>query len=149
MPTYPKSPETKDNDDEIDNVGQEHENIDISGRSVLGVQNVTEEAPQGLVDALSSVDGQPQRDQYPARDHLSTPMPTIPCQVTHSARQKLFSKRPAAFILSWTFTLPRVCRGLFLPAASFPSSSSSASVSVYVQGNSSEPTGDWVSTPTR
>lgn len=58
-PTYPKSPKPEDDDDDVNNVGQEHESIDISGRSVLGVQNVVEETPQGLVKALGPVDGQP------------------------------------------------------------------------------------------
>lgn len=60
--TYPKGPETKDDDDEVDDVSQEHERIDICGCSVLGVQDVMEETPQGLIDALSSVDGQSQRE---------------------------------------------------------------------------------------
>lgn len=55
--TYPKSPKTKDDDDDVDNVGQKHEGIDVGGRPVLGVQNVMEETPQGLVKALGPVDG--------------------------------------------------------------------------------------------
>lgn len=59
--TYPKSPKTKDDDDDVDNIGQEHEGVDVGGRPVLCVQNVMEETLQGLVEALGPVDGQPQR----------------------------------------------------------------------------------------
>lgn len=106
-PTYPKSPKTEDDDDDIDDVGQEHEGIDISGRSVLGVQYVIEETPQGLVKALGPVDGQP--SEGISQGLPSCPnTPTNPSQATHSDRQKLFSRRPTAFILSRTFNLSRV-----------------------------------------
>lgn len=103
-PTYPKSPKTKDDDDDVNNVGQKHEGVHISGRSVLSVQYVMEETPQRLVKALGPADGQPSKSiSQGLPSHPSAP--TIPSQATHSDRQKLCSRRPAAFILSRTFNL--------------------------------------------
>lgn len=106
-PTYPKSPKTEDDDDDVDDVSQEHEGIHISGRSVLGVQYVMEETPQGLVKALGPVDGQPSEGISQGLPSCSN-APAIPSQATHSDRQKPCSRRPAAFILSRTFNLSRV-----------------------------------------
>lgn len=64
-PAHPKGPEAKDDDDEVDDISQEHESIDISGCTVLGVQDVMEEASQGPVHALG-----PEREW--SRDQLGT-----------------------------------------------------------------------------
>lgn len=52
--THPKSPEPKDDDDEVHHVCEEHECIDICGGSVLGMEDVSEESIRGSVDTLHS-----------------------------------------------------------------------------------------------
>lgn len=47
--TYPKSPVAKNDDYEIDNINQEHQGIDITHRTVLRVDDVIEELPDGKV----------------------------------------------------------------------------------------------------
>lgn len=48
--TNPKSPESKDNNDEVHSVGQEHEHIDVCHSAVLRVDQVVEELADGDVD---------------------------------------------------------------------------------------------------
>lgn len=48
--TYPKSPEAKDNDDEVHSVGQEHQHIHVSHSTVVWVDEVIEELPNGYID---------------------------------------------------------------------------------------------------
>lgn len=52
MFAHPKSPEAKDNDDEVDDISEEHESVDISGSSILSIHNIFEEALCGLVHSL-------------------------------------------------------------------------------------------------
>lgn len=53
MLTHPKGPKAKDDDDEVNDIGEEHEGVDISGRSVLGVKNTPEETLDRLVDFVN------------------------------------------------------------------------------------------------
>lgn len=49
VPTHPKGPKAKDDDDEVNDVGEEHESVDVSGSSVLGVKDPPEETLGRLV----------------------------------------------------------------------------------------------------
>lgn len=49
-PTYPKGPEAEDDDDEVHSVGQEHQHIHISHSTVVWVDEVIEELPNGYID---------------------------------------------------------------------------------------------------
>lgn len=51
--SHPKSPKAKDDDDEINDVGQEHECIDIGGSPVLRVENIPEETLSWLINTLN------------------------------------------------------------------------------------------------
>jgi len=44
---YPKCPVTIYGDDEVDDVDEEHEGVDITHRTVLRVDDVIEELPDG------------------------------------------------------------------------------------------------------
>ena len=48
--TNPKSPESKDNNDEVHSVSQEHEHIDVCHSAVLGVDQVIEELTDRDID---------------------------------------------------------------------------------------------------
>lgn len=41
--SYPKGPETKDDDDEVDDVSQEHQSVNICGRPILSPDNISKE----------------------------------------------------------------------------------------------------------
>lgn len=51
---HPKSPESKDDDDEVDHVGEEHERVDVSGSPILGVEDTPEEVLGWLVNAVNA-----------------------------------------------------------------------------------------------
>lgn len=51
--SHPKSPKAKDDDDEINDVGQEHECIDVGGSPVLRVQNIPDETLSWPVNTLN------------------------------------------------------------------------------------------------
>lgn len=97
---HPKGPEAEDDDDEVDHISQKHERVDIGGCTVLGVQDVIEEAPQGPVHALGPVgEGRVQGAQgLPQLLPLALAQEQLP--VTHTARQKVCSRSPMAVILS-------------------------------------------------
>lgn len=44
IPTHSKSPEAKYDDDEVHDIGEEHQSVDISGSSVLSMQDVVDES---------------------------------------------------------------------------------------------------------
>lgn len=48
--TNPKSPESKDNNDEVHSVGQEHEHVDVCHSAVLRVDQVIKELTDGNVN---------------------------------------------------------------------------------------------------
>lgn len=50
--SHPKSPESKDDDDEVDDVGEEHERVDVGGSPILSVEDAPEEAPGWMVNAV-------------------------------------------------------------------------------------------------
>lgn len=52
--SHPKSPEPKDDDDEVDDVGEEHEGVDISGSLVLRVENTPKEPFGWMVNAIKT-----------------------------------------------------------------------------------------------
>lgn len=56
--SHPKSPKAKDDDDEVNDVGQEHECIDIGGSPVLRVQNIPEETLSWPVNTLKPAGNQ-------------------------------------------------------------------------------------------
>lgn len=41
--SHPKSPESKDDDDEVDDVGEEHESVDVSSSPILCMEDTPEE----------------------------------------------------------------------------------------------------------
>lgn len=45
--SYPKSPITKDNNNKVYNINQEHQSIDITDRAVLGMDDVIKKLPDG------------------------------------------------------------------------------------------------------
>lgn len=51
--THPKGPKAKDDDDEVNDIGEEHESVDVSGSSVLGVKDPPEETLGRLVRFLN------------------------------------------------------------------------------------------------
>lgn len=53
--THTKGPESKHNDDEVDGVGQEHQNVHVCDSTVLWMDEVVEELPDGNVDLHESV----------------------------------------------------------------------------------------------
>lgn len=125
--TYPKSPKTEDDDDDVDNVGQEHKGVDVGGRSVLGVQNVMEETPQGLVKALGPVDGQPQRAQSRAYLPAPTPLPRPAGPLTGTDRSSAVgaqppssSPEPSVFLECDEASSPRLLPFLPLPPRARP-----------------------------
>lgn len=50
--SHPKSPEAKDDDDEVNDVSEEHECVNICGSPILRMQNFPEEALSRLVNVL-------------------------------------------------------------------------------------------------
>lgn len=95
-PAHPKGPESEDDDDEVDDVGQEHECVDIGGSPVLRVQDVLEEAPHGPVHAPGPAGGQ-------AHSRTCSSLPPSPGRSqlgTHRDRQKLCSRTPSTLTLS-------------------------------------------------
>lgn len=54
MPTHPKGPKAKDDDDKVNDVGEEHESVDVSGSSVLGVKDPPEETLGRLVHFVNT-----------------------------------------------------------------------------------------------
>ena len=52
--SHPKSPESKDDDDEVDDVGEEHERIDVSGSLILRVEDTPEEKLGWMVNAVET-----------------------------------------------------------------------------------------------
>lgn len=53
--THAKSPESKNNDDEINRVGQKHEDVNVSHSAVFWVNEVIEELTNRNVDLQDSV----------------------------------------------------------------------------------------------
>lgn len=54
MPTHPEGPKAKDDDDKVNDVGEEHESVDVSGSSVLGVKDPPEETLGRLVHFVNT-----------------------------------------------------------------------------------------------
>lgn len=59
---YPKGPKTKDDDDEIDRVCEEHEDVDVSDGAVLWLDESFEELKNGTVERST-----PEREQEKVR----------------------------------------------------------------------------------
>lgn len=51
---YSKGPEAKDDDDEVDGVGKEHENVDVCDGAVLWLDQSSEELTDWMVDRQTS-----------------------------------------------------------------------------------------------
>lgn len=49
-PTYPKGPESKDDDNEVYSVSQKHQHVYISHSTVVWMDEVIEELPNGDID---------------------------------------------------------------------------------------------------
>ena len=95
-PAHPKGPESEDDDDEVDDVGQEHERVDVSGGPVLRVQDVLEEAPHGPVHALGPAGG---RAQSRPCSSQSKPLPSS--QSEYSSRLRYTETRITLRALSY------------------------------------------------
>ena len=72
-PAHPKGPESEDDDDEVDDVGQEHERVDVGRGPVLRVQDVLEEAPHGPVHAPGPAGGRAQSRPCSSHPRLGAP----------------------------------------------------------------------------
>lgn len=66
--SHPKGPESKDDDDEVDDVGEEHERVDVGGGPILGVEDAPEEDLGWMVNAVEA--GGRERERQKA-DELS------------------------------------------------------------------------------
>lgn len=52
--THSKGPKAKDDDDKVNDISEEHESVDVSGSSVLGVKNLSKETLGWFVDFVNS-----------------------------------------------------------------------------------------------
>lgn len=50
---YPKSPESKNDNDEVNGVSEKHQHVDVGHCAVLGVNQVVEKLTNGRVDLKS------------------------------------------------------------------------------------------------
>lgn len=58
---HPEGPEAEDDDDEVDGVGEEHEDVDVSDGAVLRLDQSSEELADGAVEGQAPVGGTGQR----------------------------------------------------------------------------------------
>lgn len=61
--SHPKSPEPKDDDDEVDDVSEEHEGVDIGGSPVFCVDNTPKKTFGWMVNAVKT--GEKQSNHTP------------------------------------------------------------------------------------
>lgn len=52
--SHPKSPESEDDDDEVNDVGKEHECVDVGGSPILSVEDAPEEALGWMVNDVKT-----------------------------------------------------------------------------------------------
>lgn len=72
-PTYPKGPEAEDNDDEVHGVRQEHKHVHVSDGTVVGVDEVVEELPDGHVELQGPMGQMPSVGWVEMQDLPETP----------------------------------------------------------------------------